>query len=270
MRKSIASALGVVLSAAVVSADVTVTQSMTMEGQMAAMAAGKLPQMVTRIKGLKARADIEMQGQTISSITDLISKQVTILQSATKTAMVMAAGLPPVPPGTPLALPKIDFDIKPTGQTKSIDGLSCSEHSLAMTLDMTAMGGGAQLPPEAAAAMKDVRLVANGAIWVTTSAPGVDEYITFQKAAVDGNLLAGLSGMLPQGGMDKLMAAVASAPGIPCLTEFTMSFEGTGPMVDAMKQMGPMKMVQKTTAISTDPVPEGIFVVPADYKIEKK
>ena len=70
--------------------------------------------------------------------------------------------------------------------------------------------------------------------------------------------------------MDKLMAAASAVQGVPCLTELTMAFEGTGPMVDAMKQMGPMKMVQKTTTISVDPVPESVFVVPEDYKVEKK
>jgi hypothetical protein len=256
MRFLVALAIAALCST-VLSADVTIRQSMTMEGQMAAMTAGKLPEMVTRIKGAKARTDIDVQGQTVSSIADLALKQMTILHTPTT-----------VTPGS--AAPKVDVSVKPTGQSKTIDGLSCDEYSVALTLDMASMIGSSQMPPEAAAMMKDVTIVANGSLWITKSGPGVDEYVAFQKAVVDSNLMSAMASLIPQGGLDKLMSAVAAAPGIPCLSEFTMTFEGTGQMVEVMKQMGPMKMVQKTTAISIDPVPESVFVVPGDYKVEKK
>jgi hypothetical protein len=72
------------------------------------------------------------------------------------------------------------------------------------------------------------------------------------------------------GGMDKLMAAAASAPGLPYLTEITMTMEGSGPMVEAMKNMGPMKMVQKVTSVSTDTLSDDLFKVPDGYTVEKK
>ena len=129
------------------------------------------------------------------------------------------------------------------------------------------------MPPEAAAALKDVRILMNGVSCVANDGPGAAEYATFQKAAsaqaLDWVLKGGAPGAQPQG-MDKVLAAAGSAPGIPYLTEITMSFEGTGPMVDMMKQMGAMKMTQKTTKVSTDLLTDDIFTVPADYKIEKK
>jgi hypothetical protein len=66
------------------------------------------------------------------------------------------------------------------------------------------------------------------------------------------------------------MSAAASAPGLPYLTEIAMSFEGTGPMVEAMKQMGPMKMVQRISSVSTDPIADDVFRVPEGYTTQKK
>jgi len=65
------------------------------------------------------------------------------------------------------------------------------------------------------------------------------------------------------------MAAASSAPGLPYLTEITMTMEGTGPMVDAMKQMGPMKMIQKLSSVSTDAIADDLFKIPEGYTIQK-
>ena len=41
-----------------------------------------------RIKGLKARSDVDVNGQTQTSITDLGSKEIVVLQHGQKTAQV--------------------------------------------------------------------------------------------------------------------------------------------------------------------------------------
>jgi hypothetical protein len=66
------------------------------------------------------------------------------------------------------------------------------------------------------------------------------------------------------------MNVAASAPGIPYLTEMTIEMQGEGPMVDALKQMGPMKMIQKVASVSTDALADDLFKLPAGYTIEKK
>jgi hypothetical protein len=37
-----------------------------------------------------------------------------------------------------------------------------------------------------------------------------------------------------------------------------------------MKQMGPMKIIQKLESVSTDPIADDLFRVPEGYTIEKK
>ena len=267
MRKAITTAAIVAMSLVGLRADVTLVQTMTMEGAAAAAMGGALPRITMRIKGQKSRADVEMNGQTISSISDVATKQVVLLNSATKTATVMS----PASPGT-LQMPKIDVTFKPTGKSQTIEGQQCDEHSVAMTLNMTDVMPQGQMPPEAAAMMADVKMVMNGSIWIAKGAPGASEYAAFNKAALESKLFAALTGMpAGRGGpMEKLLEAAAAAPGLPYLTEMTIAFEGAGPMVDAMKQMGPMKMIQKISSVSTASVADEMFTIPADYTVEKK
>jgi hypothetical protein len=49
-----------------------------------------------------------------------------------------------------------------------------------------------------------------------------------------------------------------------------MGVEGTGPMVEVVKQqIAGMKLVQKLSGINTDPVSDDQFKVPADYTVKK-
>lgn len=278
MKNWILTAAMVVSILTPVRADVTVVQTMTMEGAIAGMMPGvQMPRIVLRIKGMKSRSEIDVMGQSMIVITDLTTKQVTLLNTQTKTAQVISpqsvtAG------GASLPSPAIDVTFQPSGKSQAIDGVTTDEHTFAMTLSMGEVagqaqpGGGAAMPHEAAAMMQDVKMVMNGSVWIAKSAPGASEFAAFNKAALDADLFGMITGMKPgqSGGLDKLMAATASAPGIPYLTEISMVFEGTGPIVAAMKQMGAMKMVQKTSSVSTESIPDDLFKVPEGYTLEKK
>lgn len=266
MKKWIATAALAAMTVAPLRGDVMLVQTMTIEGAAAAMLGNaQLPRMTMRIKGQKSRADIEVGGQTIIAITDLAAKQVILLNSATKTATVstpetvMPAGMP---------MPKIDVSFKPTGKSQVIEGQQCEEHAIRIQLNMAEATGG-QMPPEAAAMMKDVQMIMDGSIWIAPSAPGSAEFAAFNKAAMSSNLLAAVMGMSGAGksapGFDKLLEAAANAAGLPYLTDINMRFEGSGPMVDAMKQMGPIRMIQKTVSVSTDPIADTLFQVPEGY-----
>lgn len=270
MKRCLVTLVVFVLCLVPLHADLTFTQTMTMEGgPMAAMMAGKPMVMTTRVKGKKARADMEVMGTKITSLTDLATKEITILNHAEKTAQVISPTT-----GANVEMPKMDVDVslKPTGQSKAIDGVQCAEHTFKLAVGFAEMSG-KQMPPEAAEAMKDLKMLMDGSIWVAKGGPGAAEYTAFQKAAVEAKLasaLAGLMGGESRGGIDKLMAAVSEAPGIPYLTEMTMDVEGTSPMVEMMKkQMSGMKMVQRTTGVSTEPLADDLFKIPGDYKVKK-
>ena len=272
MKRCISTVAILAVCVAPLRADLTIVQTMSLEGGFAAMMGGfKPPVMTTRLKGTKARTDIDVMDQKLTTIVDVTAKQVTMLNAATKTANIITAGeMPGVPAGTPM--PQIDVSFKPTGQTRTIDGVSCDDYALDMTLSLAEMTG-AQMPPETAAQLKDVKIVLGGTSCIAKNVPGAVEYAAFQKAAaanaLDWVLKGGMPGQQIQG-MDKVLAALSSAEGLPYLTELTLTFQGSGPMVDMMKQMGAMKMTQKVTSVTTDAIADDIFTVPADYKVEKK
>jgi hypothetical protein len=270
MKKLVVTAALAALALVPLRADLTLVQTMTMEGPMAGMAGGQMPKITMRIKGTKARSDIEAGPMNIISIADLAQNQVIILNAQAKTAQVITTSAPAV--GTDVKIPNVEASYTPTGKTQTIDGFVCQENQFSMTMNMAEMGGQAQMPPEAAEMMKGVTMVMNGSVWTAKDAPGTDEYMAYMKSAMKSGLAGALSGLKPGqgGGMDKLMAAASSAPGIPYLTEITMTMEGTGPMVDAMKQMGPMKMTQKLSSVSTNPIADDLFTIPEGYTIEKK
>jgi hypothetical protein len=227
-------------------ADVTITQTMTMEGGAATMAGGNMnSKLTTRIKGMKARADMEMMGMAMTTLVDLALKEAYLLRADQKTATLMPST------AIPAGVPKMDISFKPTGISKVVQNARCDEYALAMT--------------------EGVKMTMTGSMWIAKSGPGTADYVAFQKTAAAGGMAAVLGGAFGQGAnnMSKMMSAIAEAPGIPYLSEITMSIEGTGQMVEMMKQMGNMKITTTVTAVSTDPVADDVFKVPADYKVVK-
>jgi hypothetical protein len=251
-------------------ADVTIVTTTTLEGPMMAMAGGGAnlaPKIVTRIKGSKSRTEVEMGDQLIVTLMDLTTKEAILLRPADKTAQALNTV---IGEKAKLTLPTIDSKVKPTGKTREISGQQCDEYTVEMRMDMASMTP--NMPPEAATMLKDVRMMMGGMIYVAKGAPGVAEYQKFQASAakVATGALSGLAGgsQLPAG-MEKMMTGFAEAPGIPYLTELTLTVEGSGPMVEMMKKMGQMKMISRVTSVTTDALADTLFKVPDDYKMIK-
>ncbi|HYT68260.1 MAG TPA: hypothetical protein VEL51_17665 [Vicinamibacterales bacterium] len=277
--------LAVVLCcSAALRADITIVQTTTVEGGMAAMAANAganmSPKMTTRVKGMKNRTDMDAGPISFSAIVDLATKQMIVLRADQKTATIVSA--PSAPTTTtsatgattttpPITGPSIEATVKPTGKSQVIDGLKCEEYSFTTTMDMSAMSGGRQMPPEAAAMMQGMKIIMAGSMWVTKDAPGAAEYLAFQKAMAAGDLAGAAAGMtmnIP--GMDKMMKALSSLNGLAYLSEMTMNVEGEGQMADMMRQMGPMKITTKVNSVTTDALSDDLFKVPEGYTIVKQ
>ena len=249
-------------------ADVMMTQTITMEGVMAAAMGGQTPTMTTWIKGKKMRSEVIAGPINMATITDLDTRQVILLNTAQKTAEIVSAGaVAKAAPNLPASA--VDMQYKATGNKRTVMGVGCEDYSFSLSIDLAQMTG-QQIPPEQAKMMEGVKIVANGLSCVASEGKGVSEYTAFQKAAASSNLLGAMTGSGGGGGMEKLMAAGASAPGLPYVTEIVMTVEGTGPMVEMMKSMGAMKMTQTVTALSVDAIPDTMFTVPADYKVTEK
>jgi hypothetical protein len=273
MFRWIASIAMAVACAATVHADITITVVTSIESAMMAAAGGAppTPKITTRIKGNKARTDVDVNNQTVSTILDLTTKQAIVLVPSQKTAHVVeaeaAAASSPAPP-----MPAIDTKVTATGATRQIDGVACDEYAITLKMDMTAMSGQGTVPPETAAMLKDLRVNMSGSAWVARNAPGAAEYRKFQQSArlALSALGAGGVGAGIPAGMEKIITGFSEAPGIPYLTEMSMKMEGTGPLVSVMKQMGETKVISKVTGVSTDALADHLFAVPEGYTVVKK
>jgi len=278
-RASVWGTLAVVAAcSAALHADVTVVQTTTIEGGMAAMAGQTMsPKVTMRIKGLKSRSDVDAQIIQVSTIGDLSARQVIVLRPDQKTAQILtittaAAAATDASAGTAGA-PSAGGSVTPTGKSQVIDGVKCDEYAFSTVMKMSDMNpGGSAMPPEAAEMMKGMQMVMKGSVWVAKDLPGAADYVAYQKAAssVDlGALMTGASGMsMP--GMEKLMKMIGGIGGMAYLTEMTMTVEGTGQMAEMMQQMGPMKITTKVTSITTDPIPDDVFKVPEGYTVIKQ
>ncbi len=257
---------------AAVRADVTLVQTSTVEGGMAAMANAPSPEITTRVKGLRSRTDMNAGSVSVITILDLVAKQIIILRPDQKTATVSSAAPPPArAPSAPMVtVGGIEASVKPTGKSQLIDGIKCDEFTFTTAIDMGAMSGG-QLPPETGAMLQGMKMLMAGSVWVAKDAPGAADYIAFQKAAASsdtaaiGAAAAGVS--IP--GLEKIMKAMSSIEGLAYLTEMTMTVEGSGQIADMMRQMGAMKMISRLKSVKTDALSDDLFKIPEGYTTTK-
>lgn len=277
MKRWLTTVLAVAICSAVLRADVTVVQTTSVEGGMAAMAGGAntSTKMTVRVKGMKSRTEMSVGPMSVITIVDVAAKQVIVLRPDQKTAMVVSN----VTPGTtstatttaPAVTVSMDASIKPTGKSQVIDGIKCDEYIFTTTMDMAGFGG-AKTPPEAAAMLQGMQMNMAGSLWVSKDVPGAAEYIAFQKAAAGSDMAAAAASAagISMPGMDKMVKAMGSIDGLAYLTEMTMNVEGSGQIAEMMKQMGAMKVTTKTNSVSADPINDDLFKIPEGYTVVKQ
>jgi hypothetical protein len=272
MKRYLAICALIALGSAAVRADVTVTTEVTIDGPMAAMMSGATPRMIMRVKGTKARTDMEVMGQSVSTITDLTARQVTVLMASQKTAQVFDADRLQAQAAGPAAIPRPEVIFEPTGQAQTIAGQPCDQYRFSTSMDMTQMASLApQMPKEAAEMLKGAKVVTKGTVWVAKSGPGATEYAAFLKAATAANLG---SPSVPSSGpaignFDEIMRLFGRVDGIAYLSEVEISLEGTAPIIEMLKQLATMKVTNKVTDVSVAPIADDLFAVPADYTVTK-
>jgi hypothetical protein len=276
MKRWLSTLLVFACCTAIVRADVTIVQTTTVEGGIA-LPAGQIPptRMTVRIKGMKSRTDIDLPTGAMSMIVDLVTKQVIILNHDQKTAQmsVTPAGTTTSTTATPpiTGTVKMDASVNPTGKSQVIDGFKCDEFTFTTSMAVSDITG-PNMPPDAAAMMKDLTFAMKGSMWVTKDAPGGAEYLAYQKALLSADLttaaMAATGVKMP--GIDKMMKAMASVNGMAYLNEMTMTVDGSGQIAEMMRQiMGAMKVTTRTNSVTIDPISDDLLKVPEGYTVVK-
>lgn len=275
MKRWLTTLAAAALCSAVLRADVTVVQTTSVEGGMAAAVPGgnNSSKMTVFVKGMKSRS--EMSGPiSLITIVDVAARQVIVLRPDQKTATIVVTPKPPAA-GTgsspPLPSVSVDTSMKPTGKSQVIDGVKCDEYVFTTAMDLSAFGAG-QAPPEAAAMLQGLKVNVAGSLWISKDVPGAAEYVAFQKAAAASEMSAAAMGAagVAMPGMDRMLKAMGTIDGLAYLSEMTMRVEGTGQVADMMKQMGAMKIITKVSSVSADPISDDLFKVPEGYTVVKQ
>jgi len=231
LSRLIASALICAATATPASADVTLRMKAT--GQLVASAGAEATEYR---KGLKMRSDSTSNDFSMSTIIDLAAGRMIMLWHHSKTATVTE--------------PKQIFEffskdnapverpsITPTTQSRQIAGWTCTVHNIKGSYSTRKMD---MVPPT---------MMTQGTICLVKDGPGQADYAVFYKAA-EGN---------PQ-----LFDPVL---GVPFAMEMTISFRGDDPTLGVM-EWGTYGM--EVTSVSTAPIPDSMFEIPADYTVTKR
>src|SRR4051794_41120437 len=124
MRRWVTTFAVLLFCSAALHADITIVQSTTVEGGMAAMAAQSganvHPRTTQRIKAMKSRTHTEGGPMNSSTNVALPTKQGIILNAAQNTATIATPppGAAQTPPAAMTTGPTVDASLKPTGKSQ--------------------------------------------------------------------------------------------------------------------------------------------------------
>jgi hypothetical protein len=236
--------------AAPAAADVTI--KITTSGAMGTSSS------VMYIKGAKMRQETGMSGQQLSTIIDATAKQMIVLDPNTKQATVYDLGKLAEEMQKTARPQDAKVSLTPTGETKQLLERTCTGYTLALSFT-------ASLPaamPGQPSPSGPVQVNIGGPVWLAKDAPGTADFTAFFKAASESGLFFGSPG--PGGaqnplarGMSLMYQAYANANGIPYEQQINVDLVGV--------PMQPPPVTMTVTGVTTDPIPDDMFTVPAGY-----
>jgi hypothetical protein len=256
MKHTITALLTALLTASVALADVTVNSQTSGTG-MGTLGEGES---VVRVKGLKMRSEQRTGKNRFVMIMDVEKRQMISLDEKKKQAEVFDL--------TELAKEQaaitgsdVVAELKAGGGSREIAGYACKEHQMTIRVRSEPMPG------------ESLDIVMSGPVWLSEDAPGHEEYARFYLAAAEAGMFFGqpaaAKGQPGQARGMTLMYKTMAEAGMPLASEIKASFDGTGMMGSMMKKMG-FTMSTTVTSISTEPLPDDLFAVPAGWKTKSK
>jgi hypothetical protein len=247
----IAPALVCVATASPAFGDVTLKSKMS--------GAGMSGETTQQFKGSKLRIDQIMgPGRQVTTIIDAGLRQMISVDHQSKQAEVIDMAT------IGQAMEKIGAtDIKssvtPTGQTRQIAGSTCAVYDVQLTVPIQV-------------ASQTMTMVLSGPQCIVKNGPGHAEILAFYKAASDKGFFFDAAQAKANPAAAKAMAEMQKKMadlGVPFATETKIGMQVDGPMAEMMKKMG-STFSTEVTSVSTAPVPDSQFEIPAGYKVNKR
>jgi hypothetical protein len=256
MRQTLGVMAGVLLLSAPAWADITLTSKMTGK-----MAGGDGTTQVVKIKGSKMRTDMTRGSDMTSTIFDVDSGKMIVLDHKKKEAVVLDTTAIVETMGKTGNSIDVKTDLKPTSEKKQVAGYDCTVYDTNVTVAMSPGEG------------MNMTLAMTGPACLSANAPGKAEYEQFYKAAVaKGFFFTDPRAAKAQPGMAKAIAEASkkwAEAGVPLSSTTSMKFDGGGMMTGMMNKMMGGPTTTELTKVETGTIADTEFVTPADYKVKK-
>ena len=192
-------------------------------------------------KGLKWRMDSTYDGGSVSTIYDLGTGRAAMLWHNAKRAY-LSDSKQELESFAKRGFPATKVSIMPTGQSRQIAGSTCTVHRVKASYAYSEM--------ERTPAMT---MVMEGSICVVKNGPGQADFSAFYRASSESVWV-----------LERQMAEL----GVPFATELTTSVGGDTPMGEMMKAID--THTTEVSSVSTAPIPDSMFEIPADYEVIKR
>jgi hypothetical protein len=214
--------------------------------------------MTQHFKQAKLRIDQTTGGRQVSTIIDANVRQLVMLDHEKKQADVidMASVGESL---SKIGATDIQTSVTPTAQTRQIAGATCTVYDVKVSVPMK-MGGTA------------VNMVMSGPNCLVKNGPGHADLKAFYAQASEKGFFLDPAQAKSQPAVAKAMADMQKTMaelGVPFATETNIAMEASGPMAELMKKMR-NTVTTEVTAVSTAPIPDSMFEIPAGYKVTKR
>ena len=146
--------------------------------------------------------------------------------------------------------PTVSF--KPSGQTKKLLGRTCTRYTLRSSRPTWFFE-------------EPFTITARGQVWLALDGRDVAEYLAFTKAAAAAGLRTSPLFQGPQPWGMAEIEHVSSQHGMRLQEEMQFKFERSDPLAQGTSRPATIDATVKITGISTDPIPDDLFTVPAGY-----
>jgi hypothetical protein len=197
-------------------------------------------------KGLKWRMDHTSNGLSSSLIRDGSTGSWVMLWPNSKRADVIDSSRMSES-FAKTGVPETSYSIMPTTQSRQIAGSTCTVYHVKASFAYPRMERG-----------EAMTMVMEGSACLVKNGPGQADSIAFHRASAKS-----VGGLDPRQEMNRQMAEL----GVPFATEMTISLGGGGPIAETRAID---IHTTEVSSVSTAPIPDSMFEIPADFTVVKR
>lgn len=256
-RTLAATVISIALASLPLRADVTFTESILTRstGQKVDV------RRVISLKGLSMRVEAVGGDERVVTIYDAAAGRIVVLNPGKKQAEVYQADKVAAEVEKKLPSRRVTTELKPTGRSKGMLGVTCEEYEFVIRAPI--------------GATSNTMFSLTGTAWIARTGPGVEDYVTFYKAAEKQQLIFGdfnssRAVLALTRGQTELYRRIGALGGVPYAIDFAFKFDGTGMAIGLANKMASGTRVTTTTAVQTSPIADETFAIPKGWTTKNK